>query len=986
MHNNNLVSKSPFKSQIPAPATPSLKPKPIAISFPTSSSRRVSGEKRQRPSSMHELAEHENSRPLALKRDRKQSKAFEVLYEKEAVSKSPFRVPGSGTASGSTSDDGKRASTSASTSSPVARPRPVSVAAPEDYLPPPRAPTPSRNTPSPGRSALVSRRMHGPRLSGSGRRERRKTVTFDERCDVVEFDRDEESGDDVFESSSEDGEDPQNSSMQLDNDQSEDLMPIQTPQEMLDEPIEVDEEGPDESSFESTSSHDEEAKKVDPLLALDPDASITGIVDNLFFSDNGHHPADHSLASVVSTPPRQSSLPPELETEDGVPLGRSHHVERFLQHHSPHLGPQRISPNSSPQAHSPGRYPFNLNLPTHASPNGPPATPPRRSPGMSHTTPPLGRSTHAERVKDAREQEHDDLSREVNNLPPSPSPMKPQAAVRQQSEEALIPRFDLGQGTSLSLEATIEILIILAEASFHDTNASPKPASAADPFIPSRQLDEASCSNTIDADDDLPEDDEAMDASFNASQSGQEDVDDLSRNEVSSSVSVFDHPLTMIFAKESAYLDAENGDDDQDISAATLPTSNGLTGTESPVSRSGSPFIRSGSPMTRLSSPHSTNGLQVNRPRISKDDVKRRLLGRRSLCSPSPEPTEQLPGQRPSSSLQNEHDPNHLAPLLPPNSPEHDRDKDRDRMSVLTTMTDMSTETAVVDRAERVAFAVGSLVSPSEAEEDREFGVAGTEDRLKFDFGSKFSLGGLGMSHNEEEDEELDSHVLSTSLTADADFTPSAGMRMGDQDVDMDMKSALDRLMEDVAGGRVDDSMMTDDSFVSHDSEMTDMSFPEPGPSRPKRHERSATDTMLLDRPGAGVSSPFAKGVSTSPFAPPVPPKDNIKAREQLILEKRRQARRLADGDSDSDDGDSPGPVPKQAHKVFPAGRARRSMSVGDADDLAAYQRDAAMLKLEEVQTDNLMGNIEKELIKMADAPEKKVSPVTEPLFACFLC
>ncbi|EEB91662.1 hypothetical protein MPER_09946 [Moniliophthora perniciosa FA553] len=33
--------------------------------------------------------------------------------------------------------------------------------------------------------------MHGPRLSGGKRRERRKTVTFDERMDVMEFERDE---------------------------------------------------------------------------------------------------------------------------------------------------------------------------------------------------------------------------------------------------------------------------------------------------------------------------------------------------------------------------------------------------------------------------------------------------------------------------------------------------------------------------------------------------------------------------------------------------------------------------------------------------------------------------------------------------------------------------------------------------------------------------------------------------------------------------
>ncbi|KAJ7039101.1 hypothetical protein C8F04DRAFT_950547, partial [Mycena alexandri] len=155
---NNLVSKSPFKSQIPTAATPTT-----ARSFP-SPSRRVSGEKRPRPQSMHDQAEAENDRPFAYKRERRQSKTFQGLIQKEPVTKSPFRQQ---------------------------------AEQPQDRPPvPPVPPTPSRIPvpalgPSPARSSLVSKRMHGPRLS-NGRRERRKTVTFDERCDVVEFDRDEE--------------------------------------------------------------------------------------------------------------------------------------------------------------------------------------------------------------------------------------------------------------------------------------------------------------------------------------------------------------------------------------------------------------------------------------------------------------------------------------------------------------------------------------------------------------------------------------------------------------------------------------------------------------------------------------------------------------------------------------------------------------------------------------------------------------------------
>ena len=122
---------------------------------------------------------------------------------------------------------------------------------------------------------------------------------------------------------------------------------------------------------------------------------------------------------------------------------------------------------------------------------------------------------------------------------------------------------------------------------------------------------------------------------------------------------------------------------------------------------------------------------------------------------------------------------------------ELDRDKDRDRMSIMTGMTDMSTDTAIVAHAERGNVAIGSLVSPREADEDREFGLLGAGPDLKFDFGSKFSLGGLGLGNGEDVEmapaEEKRAATPSTAVDRSG-FRESIGMRMGDQDVDMDMK------------------------------------------------------------------------------------------------------------------------------------------------------------------------------------------------------
>ncbi|KAI0665699.1 hypothetical protein C8Q78DRAFT_1157498 [Trametes maxima] len=151
---NQLVTKSPFRSLLPQP-----------------SPRRVSGEKRPRPVSIADQAE--NDHPLGFKR--RQSRAFQGLLQKEPVTKSPFRR-----GSDSTPPDDHpppvppksrhQMNARQSTSSPA---RPVLRT--------------QHSAPSPARPSLVTRRLHGPRDAG-GRRQRRKTVTFDPNCDVMEFD------------------------------------------------------------------------------------------------------------------------------------------------------------------------------------------------------------------------------------------------------------------------------------------------------------------------------------------------------------------------------------------------------------------------------------------------------------------------------------------------------------------------------------------------------------------------------------------------------------------------------------------------------------------------------------------------------------------------------------------------------------------------------------------------------------------------------
>jgi hypothetical protein len=271
--------------------------------------------------------------------------------------------------------------------------------------------------------------MHGPRLSG--RREPPKTVKFNERCDVMEFDRDEEDPSD--DSVDDYGDDPQ-------DDTPDD--PFFAPPHEQDPPPQPD------SSYESIDLSDTSLLPDTPMpLELDPDASITGLVDAMF-----------APASGTSTPPppqlgsahtRTFEAPPteqhaydhatDLDTEDGVPFGRSHHAARAAAFHERAPHPLPVAP---PHLTSPRPLP----RPGGATDA---ATPPRARVPESVSSPPLGRTTHLERRRAAAEDEEYDEAddADVARLPGSPSP----APVRYEHTDVVeigIPRFSLPSGVS----------------------------------------------------------------------------------------------------------------------------------------------------------------------------------------------------------------------------------------------------------------------------------------------------------------------------------------------------------------------------------------------------------------------------------------------------------------------------------------------------------------------------------------------------------
>ncbi|RDX41409.1 hypothetical protein OH76DRAFT_1489500 [Lentinus brumalis] len=238
---NQLVSKSPFRMMRPPGQS--------------GAARRASGEKRARPDSMHSQAE--NEKPLGFKR--RQSRAFQGLLQKEPVTKSPFR----------------RNSESTDEPPPPVPPKVRPKSLPPSYIP----------VPSPMRGVLSSpRKMHGPRKSGEPLLPRRKTVTFDERCDVLEFDVDKVGIADV--SFDEDGYGYGFSCEGGGED-------------------EEDEEDDDEDEDEDAAMEDSFEDSIDPIA----NDSITGMVESMLQAALPHTPPAHEDEQDADLLPPSPSRP-----------------------------------------------------------------------------------------------------------------------------------------------------------------------------------------------------------------------------------------------------------------------------------------------------------------------------------------------------------------------------------------------------------------------------------------------------------------------------------------------------------------------------------------------------------------------------------------------------------------------------------------------------------------------------------------------------
>lgn len=403
------VSNSPFLiSQL------SVKPG-VVYGTPT---RRVSGEKRSRTQSMHDQAENEN--PAI--RKRRQSQVSDLLNQKRPVTNSTFKA-GRTTPS---LEKPRRVSQDPKSPTPIPlqsherenTPQPDAMYG-EDELPPPH------RGQSPARPSLVSRRLHGPRVTR--RLSRRKTVTFDENCDVLEFDVEDDNSN-PFDWVTDDDENLDHDRMNVDDEHHHEYNHVDNGDNdahdngQLGGPsmgqLRVQNPGPPEHSFES--------------FQLGED-SITGLVNSML---NDARP---------KTPPHEEgALPDDLETEAGVPYGRTHHAERLAAAH------QRVEHDDEPATVAS----FSLPSAVSSTPTRSRESTPIRSVSPGSRIP-LGRSTHAERFKAQKEQERLGVDDDFH-VPPSPSPVKKQTTLSANRENAdsLIPRFALDVSKGLSSACT----------------------------------------------------------------------------------------------------------------------------------------------------------------------------------------------------------------------------------------------------------------------------------------------------------------------------------------------------------------------------------------------------------------------------------------------------------------------------------------------------------------------------------------------------
>ena len=390
-------------------------------------------------------------------------------------------------------------------------------------------------------------------------------------------------------------------------------------------------------------------------------------------------------------------------------------------------------------------------------------------------------------------------------------------------------------------------------------------------------------------------------------------------------------------------------------------------------SPSGSPGLHTGSPLRETTSAQELQQSRMQRSRISREEVQARLIRKRSaespMRSPATTPHVDTPPGVPAGTAP--------VPLIslrevghvngPPGDP--DKEKCLNRMSVIT---DASAEFAIIETAEKHTLnAVNARAQLQGHEEARSTPVSTPEVEpspatrpqscfaaleTSFDT-SGFGRDSIGSVQLGEMRSALDRLMDNVKGTPSKLGTPQAGVDSVAQAVKVDQFEAS----VDSSGGFGDESMRTE----TEDMSLCVDEGPEEvivHPPRATPMERAATDSAIYMAPSF-TSPPRVKEPPASPT------KDAIRTREELILEKRREARKR-----EEDESLGYYTPPRPASRPPSVGRPsrRRSRSTGDA---ALLSKDGILLDLGISDSeDHLADSISRELRRLDPEDRQGVS------------
>ncbi|KAI0292552.1 hypothetical protein BC826DRAFT_1018621 [Russula brevipes] len=609
--------------------------------------------------------------------------------------------------------------------------------------------------------------------------------------------------------------------------------------------------------------------------------------------------------SGPQTPAMDRSLPPHIDSEAGVPYGRTHHADRAAHSRQSHPSPSLDVSDSL-------------------------ASIARQSPSLTSTPPqgqsveyamPLGRSTHSERAQ--AERMPDDVEEDVRMLPPSPSPAKVKKYSLDDRSESLIPKFDLdvhlqgvadGTGASGPSEWR-DVSQQAAEATKFEELGLGTPNSQIQTSTP--PLRWKSIGNSLGKSTESPSSRELPQPPRGQSESP------LATHSPSPL------PGSRPGIPRLAYLDSPS-----------FRSMSGSPAVNSPM-RVASPPSRDLESMPSMGSLNgSTGSLSRRNPRIDREDIHKRLLLKRNIDSPMAGEIQETSttvdrlssGDAVDTSVQSDNAPLPSLPTFRP-LPLHREGTYDGVMSI-----DPNPQPADPPRP-AVLIRAHSEIETTGTRSTSTAGFQGLD--LNLPSGSPsldLSVGTSGMTSVEIDGvgsalERLARDVVTDSASTTMSAHPSPqGLNMKGSHSSLNIAAAT----KGVKAGKYEppsdlDTTMEEDEPL-YDDEDQHATLNDSTTSSSAQH----TPELLS---GGGFMSPsLSRNTSESSNAVQPITKDAIRHREQMILEKRREMRRR---EQDEDMGY----VTPPRNPPHPEGRpsARRSMSTGDAEDLQSVARLAAM-------------------------------------------